>query len=511
MTEYTSSLHSDKAVVFTGRQQGRRTFFWEVQAAGNPFKTKFCNKGRWLEKARDTIPFETLGQLKEDAEVMDAEMALLYEGDKVVYHPNDWYSIFHEVTYVGQRTKLDPADCDQRDEYLSARDMRRNFRRFAMVLSCTPVSIFGGDYTTEGGLSLLKGSEYSNAWIAANRLFGSVWQTPDEVLVAGVSQAEEEGRDATAEAQQDKDASDKAEVADAAGKDEVADAADEDKEEDQLEKEEALAILHPWSRRCLFKLAVKRRKTRNEVIRTVTVTHDQDLQHSNGFSTKARVDFLLKSFETTTGFVKVMNALELWSIVRKTSLEELAMPMSKDEISEWSITTHKALPIIVDLVPGTKTAENDTGKLRALWDNRDETYCLLDPDLKEAAKVAPRCTYKHFLTLLNQGRQLFSDFAYLYPLLDKPTVKKMVCKTFADTVKGTEFERKWAAVKLKMINALRSQASRDKKKKKEEEAKKLEAQEQEIGQKYKELEKQLNDIAVVAEAEHSKEEHSAGN
>ena len=87
----------------------------------------------------------------------------------------------------------------------------------------------------------------------------------------------------------------------------------------------------------------------------------------------------------------------------------------------------------------------------------------------------------------------------------------MICKTFSDTVKGTEFERKWDAEKARMINALRSQASRNKKKKAEEEAKKLAAQEQEIDEQYKDIAHQLDDIKKAADAEHSKEEPTTGN
>ena len=276
-------------------------------------------------------------------------------------------------------------------------------------------------------------------------------------------------------------------------KDPSTDETEEERRAEDPPTDERLSAMSQFALKCRLNVRVQRRVDTKDALAAACVTSDYDTQHSAGISTASRTDFLLASFETTTGFMKAMNALELWSIVRKVDVISLVVPWSQDQLKQWSIVDTKGFPLVDDLTPATKTKENDTGRLKALWDNRHKTRCLLDPQLREAAAKAPRCTYKHFLTILNEGRQLYSDFAHALPLLSKHLLKNMMVKEFSSCTGGKDFHEKWDKFKARETNRLRSAASRKKKEKVQEEAKEVEEEAEELQESITDLEKQLEE------------------
>jgi len=66
------------------------------------------------------------------------------------------------------------------------------------------------------------------------------------------------------------------------------------------------------------------------------VTAETDAQKEAGLSVAARTDCLLSSFENATGFMKRMNACELWSITKGVDLLDLVIPWSREETKAWN-------------------------------------------------------------------------------------------------------------------------------------------------------------------------------
>jgi hypothetical protein len=165
-----------------------------------------------------------------------------------------------------------------------------------------------------------------------------------------------------------------------------------------------------------------------------------------------------------------------------------------EQLKQWDFKS--GLPRVPDMQSGRHTS---TGMLKALWDNRKETFCLLDPDLQEAALKAPRCSYKHFLVLLNEGRQIYSDFAHLNPLLTRAGVKNLVFKTLSNESSKNKLGNMWEAYNNRMIHNLRQAASAKKKRDALAEAKSIEKEAQAIESERARLEAELK----LAEAANS--------
>ena len=409
---------------FTCRKEGRRKVLWEVDL-NNPFK-KF-NDVRFLEQVQRVEGFSTLGQMKDEAAKMDIELYGLYDDGKPAFVPADWHSLFHEL-FFGSRLKIDEHDVEDREKYLhDSPEVTDMFMEYACRLCQTDVATFQSEYQIEE--KELVNSEHGVAWLAANRLLGSLWIPP------GPPREEEDdnGNGNANGSAGDKNGAGGEEDENGAGGNGNGDKTEDENRGNAVEvtderKEELCGTMQRFLKALRFNCGVARAIETRKVLAIADNTSDGDLQHTNGIAAAARTDYLLASFETSTAFIKCMNAIELWSIVRNTPIVDLAVPWTQEMLKEWDITITKGFPVIKKLTAATKTNNNDTGKLKILWDSRSrlKSRVLVDPDLRQAAAKAPRCTYKHFLTILNDGRQLHSDFAHAHPLLSKPLLKNMI-------------------------------------------------------------------------------------
>ena len=423
---------------------------------------------------------------------MHVELLQLCDDSKDDIRPADWHSLFHELIVGGGRLKVDEHDIEDRQKHLedSPEDVDE-FMAYAFRLCQTDVGVFQSEHDADE--AEIAHSAHAIAWLAANRLLGSLWQPPgeeesDNPTVNGGNPDEENGNSNLNE-----NDGNPGEENGNSSLNKNGGNPDNDNELSEEGMEQVNKCMTRFLRMCLLKFRIQRRITTKHVLATACNTDDYDVQHSKGISTASRTDYLLASFEVSTGFMKCMNAIELWSIVRKKSILELAIPWTQEELKAWDITATKGFPTVEKLTAATKTKDNDTGKLKAIWDNRHKTRFLLDPDLRAAASNAPRCQHKHFLVVLNEGRQLHSDFAHAYPLLSKQLLKNLMIKEF-ESDGGADFKKKWESFKARIINSLRSAATQKKQSAAAEEAKRIADEAAELKQQQDELDAQLKAV-----------------
>jgi len=163
----------DLSASFSCRKEGRRKVLWEVDL-NNPFK-KF-DDARFLEQVQRVEGFAILGQMKEEAAKMDIELYSLYNDGKGALVPGDWHSLFHEL-FVGSRLKFDEHDVEDHDKHLQdSPEVTGMFMEYACRLCQTNVATFQSEHHSEE--KEIVNSEHGVAWLAANRLLGSLWIPP---------------------------------------------------------------------------------------------------------------------------------------------------------------------------------------------------------------------------------------------------------------------------------------------------------------------------------------------
>jgi len=119
-----------------------------------------------------------------------------------------------------------------------------------------------------------------------------------------------------------------------------------------------------------FKVQVMAQKFKNQVLKVLSPPDD----NAPGFSLRPKTEHLLSSFETATGFMKRMNAIESWGIVGQRDPLELG--------------NHTSGPPKIEPLDNSKVANEDTGLLRGLW-YQQNICCMTDPAVREAATNAP--------------------------------------------------------------------------------------------------------------------------
>jgi len=309
---------------------------WTVDL-NNPFK----NVDRRIDTLQKFDGFPTLGTVKEESAAMTEEFGHLFN-TKSQFTPGDWHSLFHELI-AGDRLKFDEDDIEEREDYMiDAMDIMEMFIAYAFRLCHTNVAVFQSEHDAEK--LEIAGSDHSVAWLAANRLLGSAWQDiPEDVVEERQPHnPKDPPREPTGE------------PADENGKDPAAvpGAGERVPGEITQERMEQLgSIIQRFATTGRFhaRLQINQQKNANRVLAVACNTRDQEKQHSSGISTAARTDYLLATFEVATGFMKTMNALELWSITQQKPKLELVHTWSQEELKAWDITETKAFPTVSEL------------------------------------------------------------------------------------------------------------------------------------------------------------------
>jgi len=441
------------------------------------------------------LPFANEDELDNATSERFEEFSMLFQQGMEDY-PEDWHSMFHEVMH-GQRTKESDDDSDDRQQYLTEK-FKGDMTRFAFKLASTPPDIFGDTYNAKS--NVVKQADISHPWLAANRLLGNLWR--DLNIYSTID--EDEAAANKLRAQLLKAAKENHNNADGNGG-ELHPGANPDEEKKQDDDDETLPKdpnqnnadgnggldgesngSEPPDREPPD--AEEDTRLQEEVLEVVTA--ETDAQKEAGLSVAARTDYLLSSFENATGFMKRMNACELWSITKGVGLLDLMIPWSTEELKAWN--HQDGLPTVPPL-DRSKTDNPDAAKLKALWDIRDRTRCHVLPSMQIAASFTPRCTYPHFLKLLCDGRQMYSDFAHLYPLLNKEAIRMFLCREF-EQVESTKIAKVWKLHNDKMFNRLRSAASRKKKQAADAEAKANAEETEKIEQQREALAKELEEL-----------------
>ncbi len=490
-----------------GKSRGRS--YYKCDDENNPFKVD--TYGTHLsEDPTLGLPFENEDELDNTTSERFEDFSALFQQGMEDF-PEDWYSMFHEVMH-GQRTKESNADAEDRQQQLTEK-FKGDMTRFAFKLASTPPDMFGDIYSAKS--NAIKQADISHPWLAANRLLGSLWR---DLQISTTVEEDEEAANKL-RAQLLKAAKENQNNADGnGGKLHPGANPDEEKKQDDDDKTSPKDQSEAEKKDDDDELGLNRNlddeddgtdppkppdaeedtRLQEEVLDVVTA--ETDAQKEAGLSVAARTDYLLSSFENATGFMKRMNACELWSITKGVDLLDLMIPWSTEELKAWNY--QDGLPPVPPL-DRSKTDNPDTAKLKALRDIRDRTRCHVLPSMQIAASFTPRCTYPHFLKLLCDGRQMYSDFAHLYPLLNKEAIRLFLCREF-EKVESTKIAKVWKIHNDKMFNRLRSAASRKKKQTADAEAKANAEETEKIEQQREALANELE--ALKAKNDQNKEE-----
>jgi len=212
----------------------------------------------------------------------------------------------------------------------------------------------------------------------------------------------------------------------------------------------------------------------------------------------ARADRLLAVFEINTEYMKAMAAVEFWGLIINKDPLLLALPLNREKLEQWPATKERGQPVKDAFPRVDDISTDDTIRLERLWADRG-SISTLPEHLHRAAKAATRLSFKRFLAVLRQGRQLYSNFHFMNPELDPLAVRSTMDLVFYATVSWPQVEEQQEKSFEKFCGKRRAQASYAKRKQLEEEEEKKREEEAQLDAKKKRLEEDLD--AAVWEAE----------